>query len=236
MGIFQRGAGRAHRAGPRGAVKRFFRDNGLSVVLLGAFLVFWAGQALTGWRTDADARRQHGEPPIGLSEYLRSGDFWEATAENWESEFFQMSAFVLLTVFLKQKGSPESKSPDGDPDVDRTPTPRPGAPWPVRHGGVVARIYGSSLSICLVGLFLASFAIHAIAGARAYDEEQARHGGEAVSALGYLATSRFWHESFQNWQSEFLSVGALVLLGVWLRQRGSPESKPVDAAHAENEA
>ncbi|ABC83273.1 DUF6766 family protein [Anaeromyxobacter dehalogenans] len=215
---------------------RFWKDNSLSIVLLALFLAFWVGQALTGWRQAGEERREHGAPAEPLSEYLASGDFWEASAENWESEFLQMAAFVLLTVFLKQKGSPESKPPDGDPDLDRDPSPRPGAPWPVRRGGVALRVYQRSLFLALFGLFLVSFAVHAAAGARAYSEEALRHGGAPVGALAYLGTSRFWFESFQNWQSEFLSVGMLVLLGVWLRQRGSPESKPVDAPHAENEA
>ena len=173
---------------------------------------------------------------MGLGEYLGSGEFWESTAENWESEFLQMAAFVVLTAFLKQKGSPESKPPEGDPELERSPSPRPGAPWPVRRGGLVLRVHQSSLFFALFALFVFSFALHAVAGAKAYSEDQLRHGAAAVSALGYLATSRFWLESLQNWQSEFLSVGALVLLGIWLRQRGSPESKPVDAPHAENEA
>jgi hypothetical protein len=117
--------------------------------------------------------------------------------------------------------------------LERPPRPRPGAPWPVRRGGAAPRLYESSLFLALLALFLFSFAVHAVAGARAFSEEQLRHGGAAVGALSYLATSRFWLESFQNWQSEFLSVGVLAVLGIVLRQRGSPESKPVDARHAE---
>lgn len=217
-------------------MKRWFKENGLSIAMLGLFAVFWMGHAATGWRHELEERREHGEPPMAFSAYLSSGDFWESTAENWESEFFQMAAFVLFTAFLRQKGSPESKPVEGDPELDRAPRPRPGSPWPVRRGGVVLRVYEHSLSLALLGLFAFSFALHAIAGARAFSEEQIRHGGVAVSALGYLGTSRFWFESLQNWQSEFLSVGVLVLLGIVLRQRGSPESKPVDAPHGEQEA
>jgi hypothetical protein len=220
----------------RDLVKRLWRENSLSIVVLGIFLACWVGQALVGWRHDVAERREHGGPAISLAAYLASADFWEATAENWESEFLQMGAFVLLTVFLRQKGSPESKPPEGDPELERPPRAHPGAPWPVRAGGVAEKVYASSLSLALFGLFLLSFGLHAVSGARAFSEEQLRHGGEAVGALAYVATSRFWFESLQNWQSEFMSVGALVLLGIWLRQRGSPESKPVDAPHAENEA
>jgi hypothetical protein len=216
-------------------VKRFVKQNSLSLVCLALFLALWVGQAVVGWRHDAAERREHGETAVSLREYVTSGDFWESTSENWESEFLQMAAFVLFTVFLRQKGSPESKPPDGDPDLDRPPRPRPGAPWPVRRGGAVLKLYENSLFLALFALFLFSFAIHAVAGARAFSEEEVRHGEAAVSALSYVATSRFWFESFQNWQSEFLSVGVLAVLGVVLRQRGSPESKPVDARHAENE-
>jgi hypothetical protein len=218
------------------SVSRLWKENSLSIVLLGLFLFFWVGQAVSGWRHEEDERQEHGEPAITLAEYVRSGEFWESTAENWESEFLQMAAFVLFTVFLRQKGSPESKPLEGDPEVERAPRPRPGAPWPVRRGGVTLRLYQRSLFLALFALFAFSFAMHVLAGSRAFNEEQVRHGAATVTALGYLGTSRFWFESFQNWQSEFLSVGALVLLGVWLRQRGSPESKPVDAPHAENEA
>jgi hypothetical protein len=219
------------RDGP--AVKRFLKENGLSIVLFGLFLAFWSGQALSGWRHALEERRQHGAAPISLGDHLASGEFWEATAENWESEFLQMAAFVIFTAFLRQKGSPESKPLEGDPELDREPRARPGAPWPVRRGGLALRVYENSLFLALLGLFLFSFALHATAGARAFNEEQAQHGAAAVSVLGYLGTSRFWLESLQNWQSEFLSVGVLAVLGIWLRQRGSPESKPVDAAHAE---
>jgi hypothetical protein len=233
LGVGEAAVARASRGGH--LVKRLWRENSLSIVVMAIFVACWIGQAVVGWRHDVDERRGHGEPAISLAAYLRSADFWEATAENWESEFLQMGAFVLLTVFLRQKGSPESKPPEGDPELERPPRPRPGAPWPVRAGGLAAKIYARSLSLALFGLFLFSFALHALSGARAFSEEQLRHGEQAVGPLAYVATSRFWFESLQNWQSEFMSVGALVLLGIWLRQRGSPESKPVDAPHAENE-
>ena len=106
----------------------------------------------------------------------------------------------------------------------------PDAPWPVRRGGVPLALYKHSLSIVLFAMFAVAFALHAVGGAEEYSEQQRQHGGEPVSVLGYLATSRFWFESFQNWQSEFLSVAVLVLLSIWLREQGSPQSKPVGAA------
>jgi len=144
---------------------------------------------------------EHGGQTIGLLEYLTTGHFIEAAFENWESEFLQMASFVVLTVFLRQKGSSESKKLEGDEAVDAEPDPKKkDAPGPVRRGGLVARIYGSSLTIALVLLFVMSFALHAFGGAEEYNEEQVEHGGgETVSTLSYVFTSRFWFESLQNW-------------------------------------
>ena len=214
------------------------RENGLSLVVLAVFVVCMAAQTWSGRLQYNDERRQHGESALSLPEYLRSGHFWEATAENWESEFLQMAAYVLLTVGLYQRGSSESKRPDRQETVDRDPRNARGkalaeAPWPVRKGGWVLRVYEHSLSIAFIALFLISFWIHAVGGARARSAEELRHGGEAISASEFLATPQFWFESFQNWQSEFLSLVAMVVLSIWLRQRGSPESKPVDAPHSQ---
>jgi hypothetical protein len=145
-----------------------------------------------------------------------------------------MFAYVLLTVFLVQKGSSESKKLDGPEAVDRDPRTvkkRPGTPWPVRHGGWWLKLYENSLSLAFLVLFLVSFVLHAVGGARLYNESQMEHGGEMVTVAQYLGTPQFWFESFQNWQSEFLSLAAMVVLSIFLRQRGSPESKPVDAPH-----
>jgi hypothetical protein len=222
----------------RGRVARLLRENGLSLTLVGLFFVFLAGQAVAGWHEHNDERREHGEASLGLGEYLRTGHFIESTAENWESEFLQMAVYVLFTVVLFQKGSSESKKPGGEESVDRDPRKARGqrlsnAPWPVRRGGWVLRLYENSLSIAFLLLFLVSFIAHALGGTAAYNEEQLSHGSPAISVLEYLKTSRFWFESFQNWQSEFLAIGAMVVLSIHLRQRGSPESKPVDAPHSQ---
>jgi len=145
-----------------------------------------------------------------------------------------MGGFVLLTVFLRQKGSPESKKVEGPDDVDAEPDPgAEGAPAPVRRGGLALALYQNSLSIVLLSLFVLSLLLHAAGGAEEYGEEQEAHGQPRVSVAAYMTTARFWHESMQNWQSEFLAVGALVVLSVFLRQKGSPESKPVDHPHSE---
>jgi hypothetical protein len=228
-------------AAPHGAAqrtRRMLRENGLSLTLLAVFLALLGAQVLTGRQELNDERSGHGRPPLTVGEYLRTGHFVEATTENWESEFLQMAAYVLLTVMLYQKGSSESKDPDGREAVDRDPRMATGnaleaAPWPVRRGGWILRVYENSLSLAFLLMFLVSFAGHALGGARAYSEDQIAHGGPAVTVVGYLQTSRFWFESFQNWQSEFLAIAAMVLLSIHLRQRGSPESKPVDAPHAQ---
>ena len=217
-------------------MRKFLRDNGLSIVMLTLFALTLAGQILTGHQEYNDDQDEHGRPEVTLGEYLTTGHFVEATFENWESEFLQMAAYVMLTVFLYQRGSSESKDPDKKEEVDRDPRDsrdKKDAPGPVRAGGLALKLYEHSLFIAFALLFLLSFALHAAGGHEEYNSEQQEHGRPEVTLAGYLASSRFWFESFQNWQSEFLSVAAIVLLSIWLRQRGSPESKPVDAPHGE---
>lgn len=218
-------------------MRRIFRENGLSIVLFVCFfLTFLVGQSVTGLMEYNSDQQEHNQPTIGYAEYLVSGHFLEATMENWESEFFQMGMYVILTVFLYQKGSSESKKPGEKEAVDRDPRNfrnKKDAPWPVRKGGLVLKLYENSLFLAFMLLFLVSFILHAMGGVRVYNEEQAQHGGQALSTLQYIGTSRFWFESLQNWQSEFLAIFAMVVLSIWLRQKGSPESKPVDAPHSQ---
>ena len=216
-------------------MKLFFRNNGLSIVMLGLFVLLLVGQSITGKLEANSDRTAHGLAPLGFAKYLASPHFVEATMENWESEFLQMGLFIILTAFLYQKGSAESKDPDADEEVDRDParSRKNDAPWPVRRGGWVLKLYEHSLSLAFLILFLVSFFFHGLGGSAEYNEEQILHGQPTVSALGYFGTSRFWFESFQNWQSEFLAIAAMVVLTIFLRQKGSPESKPVDAPHSE---
>jgi hypothetical protein len=219
-------------------MRRFLRNNGLSLVLFGLFFfAFIIGQSLTGQHEYNEDQKEHGQPTVTFAEYLGGSHFLEATMENWESEFLQMFIFVVLTVFLYQKGSAESKDPDKEEEVDREPRAsedKRDAPWPVRKGGVWLKLYENSLGLVLFALFVFSFVLHAVGGAGVYNEDQMEHGSpERVTTVQYMGTSRFWFESFQNWQSEFLSIGAMVVLTIWLRQKGSPESKPVDASHDE---
>jgi uncharacterized protein (DUF486 family) len=217
-------------------VSRCLRENSLSIVLFGLFGVFLVGQSLSGWRAYDEQQREHHEPTVGFGAYLTTGHFVEATFENWESEFLQMASYVLLTIWLVQKGSSESKPLAGDLESDADP--RSGAdleraPGPVKRGGWQLVLYENSLGIALALLFVLSFLLHALGGAREYSAEQVAHGQEPVSTAEFVKTSTFWFQSFQNWQSEFVAVGAIVVLTIFLRQKGSPESKPVAAPHQE---
>lgn len=217
-------------------MRRMLHNNGLSIVLFLFFLFSLTGQSITGFHEYNDDQQEHRQPTVSFGEYLTSGHFVEATFENWESEFLQMAAYVVFTVFLFQKGSSESKTPDTIDRVDVVPKQSrkdKDSPWPVRRGGFVLKLYENSLALVFVLLFLASFTLHAAGGAKVYSQDQIQHGGQPVSLTQYLGTSRFWFESFQNWQSEFFSMGAMVVLSIWLRQKGSPESKPVDSSHSE---
>jgi hypothetical protein len=217
-------------------MRRFIHDNGLSITMFGLFFAFVIAQSVMGFFDYNSTQKEHGRPPVGYAAYLTSGDFIEAVFENWESEFLQMGSYVVLTAFLYQRGSAESKDPEAQHPVDAgygEDRHRPDVPWPVRKGGAVLRLYENSLSIALLSLFVFSFGLHAIGGAEAYSQEQLEHGGRPVSALQYLGTSRFWFESFQNWQSEFLAIGAMIVFSIYLRQKGSPESKPVASPHSQ---
>lgn len=217
-------------------VARWVRERGLSLVLMGLFGLFTLAQLGTGLADYNAGQRAHGQPMVSLAAYLATGHPWEALFENWESEFLQMAVFVLLTTVLIQKGSPESRRPGVTEPVDLDPrrfADVPGAPWPVRRGGWALRVYEHSLGLAFVLLFLLSWAGHALGGFAEYGADQARHGQPAPGLLGYLTSPRFWFESFQNWQSEFLAIASMVWLAVYLRQRWSPESKPVHAPHAD---
>ncbi len=215
-------------------MRRFLRDHSLSIVVLGLFFVtFLAGQVVTGHKEYNDERKKHGKADVSVVEYLETGHFGEATAENWESEFLQMFIFVIATTFLHQKGSAESKDPDKKHST--SPPVRPDSPWPVRRGGLVLRVYRHSLSLALFALFLISLVWHARGGLRHYNEERLDDGESLASMSDYLTSSRFWFEALQNWQSEFLAIGAMVLLTIWLREANSPESKEVETPHWQNE-
>lgn len=203
--------------------------------MLAMFVIFLVGQVLTGRHEYNDDREKQGQPEVGLLEYVRSPHFIEATAENWESEFLQMFVYVLATAFLYQKGSAESHDPNKPHRHHAKRAVSPDSPGPARRGGWALRLYEHSLSLAFFLLFLVAFALHARGGLRHYNEERVADGEAAMSLGDYLGSSRFWFESFQNWQSEFLAIASMVLLSIWLRETNSPESKEVQTPHWENE-
>ena len=211
-------------------MKRFLKNNGLSLVFLVLFMISLAGQSVTGLQQHNEEIVKKGGEALSMTAYLMSGHFLQSTFENWESEFLQMALFMILSIFLYQKGSSESKDPDKKEEVDREPDPRKkNAPWPVRKGGLALAIYKHSLCYALSLLFLVSFVAHWYGSLKDYNEERLLEGKPTETAIAYLGNSRFWFESFQNWQSEFLSIFSIIVLSIFLREQGSPQSKPVDA-------
>jgi len=210
----------------------WLRDHGLTLVLLGLFAASLAGQAFMGWQADNEERITHHVATLTLPAYLGGGGFWGALFENWESEFLQMWVFVMLTAYLHQRGSPESKDPDKaaaqdrDPGRDRNNSDAPAA---VRSGRLARTLYAHSLGAALLALFVISFVFHWLGSAANAADQAHAHGEKAPTLLGWLGDPGFWFESFQNWQSEFLSTAVLIVLAIYLRERGSPESKPVGA-------
>lgn len=217
---------------------KVLRNNGLSIVLFALFAILLFGQSVAGFKHYNEEQVEHQQATVTYSEYLAGNHFLEATMENWESEFLQMFFFIVLTVFLYQKGSAESKDPDKQEEVDKDParSKKKDSPWPVKKGGWISKLYAHSLSLAFLILFLGTMVLHARGGAADYNEEQREHGRqESLTTVEYMATSRFWFESLQNWQSEFLAVGSMVVLTIFLRERGSKESKPVATPHREHE-
>lgn len=215
-------------------MKKVLRNNGLSIVFLLLFFLSLAGQLVTGLKQHNKEMKEEGGAQETVGSYLSSGHFLQSTFENWESEFLQMGLFVILSMWFFQKGSSESKDPEGNEEVDREPNPRrKNVPAAVKIGGFTLKLYENSLTIALMLLFLLSFFLHWYGSLKDYNQEQLLKGQGGETAWTYLGNSRLWFESFQNWQSEFLSVFAIVVLSVFLRQKGSPQSKPVDAPNSE---
>jgi hypothetical protein len=212
---------------------KLFKNNGLTIVLMLLFLASIVGQWIAGWQVQNEELAQHGEGAITLGAYAVDPEFISSVFENWESEFLQMSAYVVLTAMLIQKGSAESRDPDDPPRDEnlQTQAHKPGAPRILRGGDAARWLYAHSLGLALFTLFLLSFLLHWWNSAKSAAQEALQHGETPLGPLAYLGDPQLWFESFQNWQSEFLSTAVLVVLSIWLRQRESPESKAVAAPH-----
>lgn len=212
----------------------FLYRNGLSIVFISLFLIALIAQVFFGWKQHNQELEELGGSALGLAQYLASGHFFSATFENFQSEFLQMALYVILTISLRQIGSAESKDLVKPEEVDREPDPgRNDAPGPVKRGGWRLRLYKHSLSIAFVVMFLLSWLGHLYGSFTDFNDEQRLHGQLQKDLAAFLGEPNFWFETFQNWQSEFLSVASIVVLSIFLRQKGSPESKPVDAPHME---
>jgi hypothetical protein len=219
-------------------MRRFWRENSLSTVFLAFFVLAVAGQAFAGWREFNDQASAHQEPAISLGRYLTSSSFGNAVLENWQSEYLQFTLYILLTVWFVQRGSPESKEPGrqgGESDEDQLvgEHARHDSPRWARARDWRGRLYSNSLLALMVSIWLLSWFGQSVTGWSEYNSDQIIHHEPTVDWLGYLGTASFWQATLQNWQSEFLAVGSMAVFAIYLRQRGSPESKPVGAPHHE---
>jgi hypothetical protein len=221
---------------------RRLRDNSLSLAFLALFLLAVLGQSLAGVRVYNEEELAHGGEAISYGRYLYSSHFGQALLENWQSEYLQFALFVLATIWLVQRGSNESKpledigrEPDAKQKLGRHATQ--GSPaWARYEAGVRRWLYSNSLLLVMAAIFFGSWAAQSVTGWTLYNQEARDHGEATVAWVGYVTSADFWEDSLQNWQSEFLAVGSMAAFTIYLRQRGSPESKPVGSRHDETGA
>jgi hypothetical protein len=217
-------------------MRAFLKHNGLSLAFLGLFLGAVVFQALAGHADFNEDQERHGDPTITLGRYAVSSEFWTAVMENWQSEYLQFTLFALLTVWLLQRGSPESKElhkAGRESDEDQLVgehAHEQGPRW-ARVGGIRRTLFENSLVLVMASIWLATWFAQSITGMTQYNAERLDHHETTVSWADYLTRPDFWEKTLQNWQSEFLAVGSMAIFAVYLRQRGSPESKPVGAPH-----
>ncbi|WP_329200766.1 MULTISPECIES: DUF6766 family protein [unclassified Streptomyces] len=217
-------------------MRRFVRENSLTLAFGSAFLLALVGQALAGWADFDNQLATDGLQQVGFLAYLASSDFAVDVTENWQSEYLQFFLFIFATVWLVQRGSPESKElhkAGTESDAEQKTGRHADAQSP-RWAGVAGwreGVYSRSLGIVMALLFLLSWLAQSIAGTAAYDEQQLRDLQDPIAWHQYVASADFWSRTLQNWQSEFLAVASMAILSIYLRQRGSPESKPVGASH-----
>ena len=217
-------------------MRRFLRDNGLSLFFLVLFAAALIGQSFVGLANNNEELVRHGESAISYGQFVTSSAFLVDVSENWQSEFLQFFLFIAATIWLIQRGSPESKEP-GDAGVGSDEDQlvgehaRPDSPRWARVGGWRQWVYSNSLLLVMGAIFLLSWFAQSVGGVAVANDENAQHGMPAETWLDYVVSSDFWNRTLQNWQSEFLAVGAMVTFAIYLRQRGSAESKPVGTPH-----
>ncbi|HVL62250.1 MAG TPA: DUF6766 family protein [Microbacterium sp.] len=217
-------------------MRRFVRDNGLSLFFLVLFLAALIGQSFVGLANNNEELAQHGDAAISYGQFVTSSAFLVDVAENWQSEFLQFFLFIFATIWLVQKGSPESKDPGdeglgSDADQHVGSEALPDSPHWARAGGWRQAVYSNSLLLVMGTIFVLSWFAQSVGGVVVANEENAQHGMPTQTWLDYVVSPEFWNRTLQNWQSEFLAVGAMVAFAIYLRQRGSSESKPVGTPH-----
>jgi hypothetical protein len=218
-------------------MRRFLRENSLSIVFLVLFLAALSGQAIAGHAEFNALADEHGDPHRSLARYVVSSDYGSAVMENWQSEYLQFTLMILLTVWLLQKGSPESKPLDqagGESDQAQKvgAYAQQNSPRWAKVSGIRRTLYENSLVIVMGTFWLGTWLAQSVTGVVQYNSERLDHHQDPVAWSHYITSPNFWQNTLQNWQSEFLAVGSMAILSVYLRQRGSPESKPVGAPHS----
>ena len=214
----------------------FLRDNALSLAFIALFVAALVGQALVGHADFNHQQIAHQDPTVSLGRYLTSSAFVVDVMENWQSEYLQFALFILGTVWLVQRGSTESKPPgkegeESDKDQKIGEHAEPGSPEWARTGGLRTLVYSNSLLLLMTAIWIGSWFSQLVTGRVEYNSSQLDHHEAALSLWQYAGASDFWNRTLQNWQSEFLAVASMVLFSVWLRQRGSTQSKPVGEPH-----
>jgi hypothetical protein len=217
-------------------MRRFIRDNGLSIVFLLLFLGALGGQAIAGHADFNEEQVRHGDPEISMSRYIVSSEFGTSVMENWQSEYLQFTLLIFATVWLLQRGSPESKELDkagreSDQEEKVGPYAQRNSPAWAKVEGIRRTLYENSLVLVMGTIWLGTWFAQSVTGLTQYNSERLDHHMDTVGWWHYLGKPDFWEKTLQNWQSEFLAVGSMAILAVYLRQRGSPESKPVGAPH-----
>jgi hypothetical protein len=217
-------------------MKGFIRDHSLGLFFLVIFLAALAGQAITGHLVHNHEAAAHDGAPMSLWRYVISSDFGQDVMQNWQSEYLQFMLFMLATIWLVERGSPESKQPgeEGLSSDRRQQVGRfaeDGSPEWAKAGGIRTSLYSNSLVIVMGLIFMGSWFAQSVTGWTAFNAQQAEHHQHALSWIGYVGSAEFWDATLQNWQSEFLAVGSFIAITIFLRQRGSAESKPVGAPH-----
>jgi hypothetical protein len=218
----------------RQPMKRALRENGLALGFLAIFVLALVGESIAGWRLYNDDQVEHGAKGIAYLRYLYSSDFGSGVLENWQSEYLQFSLYILATVWLVQKGSSESKEPGGegvqsDKEQQVGKYAEKDSPAWARAVGLRQTLYSNSLVLLMTLVFVGSWFGQSVTGWRQFNDDQREHKSQPIAYTQYLQEPDFWNRTLQNWQSEFLAVGSMAIFAVYLRQRGSPESKPVGA-------